>query len=65
MFLADASRHTYRTYKFDVIGAFLQAEIRIRVFVKLPNIYGELFQGYASYHGKHAMLGKAIFCMPL
>jgi hypothetical protein len=42
MLLADASRHKCRTFQFDVIGAFLPAKMRIRIFIKLPSIYGEL-----------------------
>ena len=65
MFLADAARHTCKTYQFDVVGAFLQAKMRSRVFIKLPAIYGQLFPEYAAYCGKPVMLLKAMYGMTL
>ena len=43
LFLAHAAAIRSRAYQGDVIGAFLQAKMRSRVFVKLHKIYGELF----------------------
>ena len=34
-FLVDAAKHKSRVYQLDFIGAFLQANIKDRVFVKL------------------------------
>ena len=34
-FLADAAKHKARVHQLDFIGAFLQAKVKNRVFVKL------------------------------
>ena len=38
-FLSDAIKHKARVHQLDFIGAFLQAKIKNRVFVKLENRY--------------------------
>ena len=47
LFLPHAAAKKARVYQGDVIGAFLQAKMRSRVFVKLHKIYGELFTEFA------------------
>ena len=42
-FLADASKHKSRVHQLDFIGAFLKANVKHRVFVKLDSRYGEYF----------------------
>ena len=37
--LADAVKHNSRLHKLDVIGEFVQAKIKNRVFVKLESRY--------------------------
>jgi hypothetical protein len=39
MFLAHAARLKVRVKQLDFIGAFLQANVRSRVFIKFPTIY--------------------------
>jgi hypothetical protein len=55
MFQAGTARYTCRTYQFDVIGAFLQAKMRSRIFMKLPSICCELSPEYAAYCGTPGM----------
>ena len=43
-FLADAEQHRARVYQIDFIGAFLQAKVNNRVFVKLDMRYADYFQ---------------------
>jgi hypothetical protein len=40
MFLAHASKLKSRVKQLDFIGAFLQAKVRSRIFVTIPNIFG-------------------------
>ena len=40
-FLADASKHKARVHQLDSIGAFLQAKVNKRVFVKLDMRYAD------------------------
>ncbi len=36
MFLADAARNRCRVHQLDFVGAFLQANVRGKIFVSLP-----------------------------
>ena len=42
-FLADAAKHKARVHQLDFIGAFLQANVNNRVFVKLYMRYADYF----------------------
>ena len=42
-FLADADKHNARVCQFYVIGSFLQAKVKNRVFMKLDSIYADYF----------------------
>ena len=42
-FLADADKHKSRVHQLDFIGAFLQAKVKNRVFVKLDIRYTDYF----------------------
>ena len=42
-FLADAAKHKARVRQLDFIGAFLQAKVKNRVFVKLDIRYTYYF----------------------
>ena len=44
-FLADAAKHKARVHHIDFIGAFLQAKVKNRVFVKLDMRYADYFPG--------------------
>ena len=48
-FLVDAAKHKSRVHQLDFIGAFLQAKVKNRVFVKLDIRYTYYFQGYANW----------------
>ena len=43
-FRADASKHKSRLYQVDFIGAYLQANVKHIVFVKLASTYGKISQ---------------------
>ena len=43
-FLADAAKHKSIVHQLDFIAAFLQANVKNRVFVKLEMRYGTYFQ---------------------
>ena len=51
-FLADAAKHKARVHQLDFIGAFLQANVKDRVFVKLDKIYEAYFPEYSQYFGR-------------
>ncbi len=38
MFLADAARNRCRVHQLDFVGAFLQANVRRRIFFTLPKV---------------------------
>ena len=51
-FLADATKHKARFHQLDFIGAFLQANDKNRVFVKLDMRYANYSPEYAQYFGR-------------
>ena len=42
-FLAESAKHKARVHQLDFIGAFLQANVKNRVFVKLDMRYAAYF----------------------
>ena len=48
-FLEDSSKHKSRVYQLYLIGAFIQANIKHRGFVKLDSRYGEYLAEYFNY----------------
>ena len=46
-FPADAAKHRARVNQLDFIGAFLQAKVKNRVFIKLDMRYADYFPEYA------------------
>ena len=50
-FLAYSAKHKARVHQLDLIGAFLQAKSKNRVFVKLDIRYTEYFPEYEKYFG--------------
>ena len=48
-FLADAAKHKARVHQLYFIGAFLQANVKNRVFVKLDMRYAAYFPEYSQY----------------
>jgi hypothetical protein len=65
MLFIDAARNMCRIYQFYVIISLLQAQLRIRVFMKVSSLYGELFPEGAAYSGKSVMSGEAMCDMTL
>ena len=65
MFLADASRHKARVRQLDFIGAFLQAKVRSRVFIRMPASYGEIWPEFKPYCGIPVRLAKSMYGMTL
>jgi hypothetical protein len=65
MFLAHACKNKLRVKQLDFIGAFLQANIRARIFVTIPKIFGILFPEYSEYCGIPLRLGKSMYGMTL
>ena len=63
--MAEAARHKARVFQLDVIGAFLQARMRSRVFITLPRVYGEIFPEFKAYCGRPVLLVKAMYGMTL
>ena len=63
VFLADAAKHKARVHQLDFIGAFLQAKVKNRVFVKLDMRYAEYFPEYAQYFGIALKLLKSMYGM--
>ena len=62
-FLADAAKHKSRVHQLDFIGAFLQAKVNNRGFVKLEMRYIYYFPEYSKYFGRDLRLLKSMSCM--
>ena len=62
-FLEDAAKHKQRVHQLDFIGAFLQAKVKNRVFVKLYMRYAEYFPEYAQYFGRALNFLKSMYWM--
>ena len=62
-FLADAAKHKARVHQLYFIGAFLQAKVNNKVFVKLDIINTYYFPEYAKYFGRSLRLLKSMYGM--
>ena len=62
-FLADAAKLKARVHQLDFIGAFLQAKVQNRVFVKLDMRYADYFPKYSQYFGRSLKLLKSMYGM--
>ena len=62
-FLADAAKHKSTVHQLNFIGAFLQAKLKNRVFVKLDISYTHYFPEYANYFGRVLRLLKSMYGM--
>ena len=62
-FLADAAKHKSIVHKLYFIGAFLQAKVKNRVFVKLDIRYADYFPEYAQYFGRALKILKYMYGM--
>ena len=60
-FLADAAKHKARAHQLDFSGAFLQAKVKNRVFVKLDIRYTDYFPGYAKDFGRALRLLNSMY----
>ena len=61
--LVDATKHKERVHQLYFIGAFLQAKIKNRVFVKLDSRYADYFPEYPKYFGRALRLLKSMYGM--
>ena len=62
-FLADTEKNKARVHQLDSIGAFLQAKVKNRVFVKLDMRYAAYFPEYVQYFGRALKLLKFMYGM--
>ena len=62
-FLADTAKHKARVHKLDFIGAFLKANVKNRVFVKLEMRYAAYFPEYSQYFGRALKLLNSMYGM--
>ena len=62
-FLSDEAKHKSRVHQLDFIGAFLQAKVKNRFFVKLDMRYTDYFLEYAKYFGRYLRLLKSMYSM--
>ena len=65
MFIGLSDQKHSTIHQGDVIGAFLQANMHIHVFVILNIYYGIIFPEFADYCGKPLLLKKAMYGMTL
>ena len=62
-FLAYAAKHKARVHQLYFIGAFLQAKLNNRFFVKLDIRYTDYFPEYAQYFGRALRLLNSMYGM--
>ena len=62
-FLSDAAKHKARVHQLDFIGAFMQAKVKNRVFVKLDMRYADYFPEYEKYFGRALKLLNYMYGM--
>ena len=62
-FLADAAKPKARDHRIDFIGAFLQAKVKNRVFVKLDMRYAYYFPEYSQYIERALKILKSMYRM--
>ena len=62
-FLSYAAKHRARYHQLYFIGAFLQAKVKNRVFVKLDIRYTDYFPECAQYFGRSLRLLKSMYGM--
>ena len=62
-FLVDATKHKARVHQLDFIGAFLQAKVKNRLFVKLDSRCIDYSPEYSKYFGRALILLKSIYGM--
>ena len=62
-FLEDAEKYKARVHQLDFIGAFLQAKVKNRVFVKLDMRYADYFPKYAQYLGRDLKFLNSMYDM--
>ena len=60
-FLADAAKNRARVHQLDFIGAFLQTNVKNRVFVKLDMRYAAYFPEYTQYFGRALKFLKSMY----
>ncbi len=63
MFLVDAARNRCRAHQLDFVGVFLQANIRGRVFIILPKVYGDIWPEFKDHCGRPLRLVKSMYGM--
>jgi hypothetical protein len=61
MFLADAARKRCRVHQLDFVGAFLQANVRGRIFVTLPKVYGDIWPDFKYCCGRPLRLVNSMY----
>ena len=62
-FLADSAKHKAIVHQLDFIGAFLQAKVNNRVFVKLDIRFTDYLPEYAQYFGRALIFLRSIYGM--
>ena len=62
-FLSDGAKYKARVHQLYFIGAFLQAKVKNRVFVKLDIKYIYYFPEYAHYFGRALILSNSMYSM--
>ena len=62
-FPEDTTKHKARVHQLDFIGAFLQANFKNRVFVKLDSRYADYFPEYSKYFWRALRSLKSMYGM--
>ena len=61
--MEDAAKQKERVHQLDFIGAFFQAKVKNRLFLKLDSRYTDQFPEYSNYFGRDLILLKSMYGM--
>ena len=61
--LEDSNKHKAIVHQLDLIGAFLQAKVKNRVFLKLDSRNTDYFPEYAKYFWRALIFLKSMYDM--
>ncbi len=65
MFLTHACCLKAHVRQLDFVGAYLQANVHSRIFIKFPTVYAKILPEYKEYFGGPLRLLKSMYGMTL
>jgi hypothetical protein len=63
LLMANTTKHNTRICQLDVILTFLQARMRCRIFINLPEVYDAVFPEFKESSGNPVLLVRSMHRM--